>query len=67
MPRLSVLFLPDQAESTHLIRKIRMIISVLPPPAGIARFADFLARIVPKLRCDNIDFDGFVALNFNVL
>jgi len=44
-----------------------MIISVLPPPAGIARFADFLARIVPKLRCDNIDFDGFVALNFNVL
>lgn len=35
---------------THLIRSIRMIISVLLPPCAIAFFADFLARIVPRFR-----------------
>lgn len=46
---------------THRIRKIRMIISVLFWLLGNALFADFLARIVPKFRCDMSDFDGFSA------
>ena len=39
-----------------------MIISVFPAPAGIALFADFLALIVPRFRCDMSDFGGRVAL-----
>ena len=42
--------LPRASPRAHLIRKILMIISVLPPPAVVFRLADFLARIVPRLR-----------------
>lgn len=51
---------------THRIRNIRMIISVFPAPAGVARLADFLALIVPRFRCDKSDFEGLVALYFRV-
>ena len=43
-----------------------MIISVLPPPAGCARFALFLARIVPRFRCEDNDLLGLVALYLRV-
>lgn len=43
-----------------------MIISVLFWPAGSAFLALFLARIVPRLRCDKSDLDGFNARFFRV-